>query len=347
MNTRKLAHQIEPSSPVPIPRSATPPAVATSYIQSLAPEMCRPSFESVHFLAPLLEEMTQKMGGSIVITSEGADIFHTANFNPQMMTAEDGIMELEVGGRTAQIRFLRQSAAASPALMRFALLGQIVPGIMHDINNLLVSINGNAGFMRYEKFPFGDGMDEARDEQLREIMKAADAIASICRRVQSFSSRKHELSIIRVSDAVQDSLMLGRPFINEALHAGKTITVESSIDSDLWCMADLAELQSCMVNVIKNAMEHGFDGLNEGRLVINAEKGEGLVSLNISNNGNMIPETVAANLLRRPVSDDCNSGIGLYTAAERLRSFGAWMTFTSGEEWTTFSITMLEARAGR
>lgn len=330
MNSRKLA-QLAP--------------VAASDIRSLAPAR-RPSFDSISSLAPLLEEMTERMGGGVVITSGGADIFRTIGYDPKMMIAEDGVIELELGGRTAYLRFLRQTTAACPALSRMILLGQLSAGMAHDINNMLSVIQGNLGILEHERCLCGaeNAGGSARDI-FGEISDAVNNIAALCRRIQSLGSLKSEVSAIRVSDAAADSLALLRFTLISAKERGLEVAVDNRIPEDIWCMAVSAELQSCMLNILKNAVEHGFRGKDSGVILLDACKEEGLVRLDISNDGHMISPAVSESLLRRPLASECNNGIGLFSAAERLRSFGSWLTFSSEPGMTTFSITLIEAYA--
>jgi len=53
-----------------IPKLAQITPIAVSDIRSLVPRG-RPAFDSISSLAPLLEGMTEKMGGCIVISSGG------------------------------------------------------------------------------------------------------------------------------------------------------------------------------------------------------------------------------------------------------------------------------------
>jgi signal transduction histidine kinase len=99
-----------------------------------------------------------------------------------------------------------------------------------------------------------------------------------------------------------------------------------------------------MLNILKNAIEHGFQGKDRGTILLDAYREDGLIRIDIANNGNMIPPTVSESLLRRPLTSECNNGIGLFTAMERLRSFGSWLTFSSEPGLTTFSITLIEAQ---
>jgi len=330
MNSRKLAQL---------------PPMAASDIRSLAP-VRRPSFDSISSLAPLLEEMTDKMGGGIVINSGGAEIFRTKGYDPKMMIAEDGVIELELGGRTAYLRFLRQTTAACPALSRMILLGQLSAGMAHDINNMLTVISGNLEMLAHERDHGGDenSCGSARDV-IGEMSEAVKNIAALCRRIQSMGSQKTDVSVIRVSDAAADSLALLRFTLKSAKERGLEVAIDNRIPEDIWCMAISAELQSCMLNILKNAVEHGFRGKDRGVILMDASKEEGLVRLDISNDGHIISPAVSESLLKRPLASECNNGIGLFSAAERLRSFGSWITFSSEPGMTTFSITLIEAHA--
>jgi signal transduction histidine kinase len=330
MNSNKLA-RVPPLQPV-----------AVSDIHSLRPGR-PPSFESIASIAPLLEDITDRLGGGIVISSGGAEIFRTSGFDPAMMIAEDGIIELELGGRMAYMRFLRQTAAPSPALAKMVLLGQLSFGTVHDINNLLTAISGNIGILEHDGYLADVRYGDRSRDILKEMSKAVSGIAALCRRIQTLGSQKDIVTAVSISDAVNDSLVLLRFFMSSAKDRGLDVSIENRVPDGLWGMAMPAELQSCILNILKNAIEHGFCGKEAGRILLDAIREGGYIRLDIANDGHMIPKTVSETLLRHPLTSECNNGIGLFSASERLRSFGGYLTFSSEPERTVFSISVTEA----
>jgi len=262
------------------------------------------------------------------------------------MIAEDGIIELEVGGRTAQMRFLRETTAACPALSRMAFLGQMSCGMAHDINNLLSVISGNLGYFELDTdLSDNRAFGESRGQILRDISKAVESIASLCRRIQSLGSQKNEVTVVRVTDAVEDSLAFLKFNLKSIRKSGLNLEIKNLVPGEFHCLAIPAELMACTLNIVKNALEHGFRGRDSGVILIEAFAKDNFIRLDISNDGQVIPTDISEILLKRPLSIGCNTGIGLFTAAERLRSFGSWMTFSSEPDLTVFSIYLVDANA--
>lgn len=150
------------------------------------------------------------------------------------------------------------------------------------------------------------------------------------------------LQPVRMADAISDSMALLKPVITSAWG----IRLEIDDVHGVWCMAVPAELQSCIINIVKNAVEHGFRGRSSGTIIISTGSSGGMQYLCISNDGAQIPEGIAADLLKAPLRSSCNNGIGLYVAAQSLRSFGADLEFESGPEKTTFTIWLLPVQGG-
>ncbi len=315
---------------------ANPTTAAATDIRSLQPRRKVP-IQKLADMTPLLEEMADVMGGGFAITSGGSDIFRTSNYCPETMIAQEGIIELDVGGRTAYLRFLRHDAAAPPALVRMAMLGQISAGVVHDINNMLAAIMGVAAFLEHDSLaPDEPKKREIIAKAVEELEQAAGNISSICRRVLCLSSQKDEIVPVNISAAVDDSLSLLKSFLSSYW----SVRVENDVPEELYCMAVPAELQSCIMNILKNAIEHGFRNRLSGNISIRASSSEEFITISITNDGEQIPDEIAARLLKVPLALSCNNGIGLYTAAQRLRNFGAELDFESSPEQTTFRISL-------
>ena len=150
-------------------------------------------FESVAHLAPLLDELAEKTGGGFAVTSGGSTIFTTHGVGERVMVAEDGAIELEVGGRRAYLRFLRRDMAPPPAMARMATLGEVTAGAAHDINNLLSGIIGYIDMLQGVQVRGQEYPAETFAGTLAEMERHAHTIARICGRMQRFGVQKSEV----------------------------------------------------------------------------------------------------------------------------------------------------------
>lgn len=150
---------------------------------------------------------------------------------------------------------------------RLQSIGELTGGIAHDINNVLAIISGNAELM---------SLTVHKDNQfLGAILSASRRGAELTQGLLAFS-RKQSLQPVSVNlQVLTDNLeaMLGRTL-------GSTITLESRISECLWsCLADRAQLENALVNLIVNARDAMPNGGTITVKVENTIVDDSLVSL--------------------------------------------------------------------
>jgi len=333
-----------PNSPSNNSRTTQPPNIANSDIRDIKNRQ-PVRLASITELAPLLDEIAEKSGRNFVISSEGSDLYVSKGCDPKMVNYAEDAIELQIGDRSAQLRFLGKTASpAFAALERMAMVGEVSAGIAHDINSLLVVIT--TGLSMAERDCSVPQNEQSRGRLLTafgEMKAASQNISAICRRIQAFASLKDEIQVLNLNRIVEDSLAMVKNISVRGGGTGPMLSFENKVDYGVWCKAIPAELQSCIINIINNAIRHGFKDRQSGTVTVEANKSEGTIRLDISNDGAPIPPEVQEDLFRHPLRTSCDYGLGLYTAARRLDTFGAHMTFVSAPDKTTFTIFLQDA----
>jgi signal transduction histidine kinase len=194
---------------------------------------------------------------------------------------------------------------------RLSALGEMVGGISHDFNNVLVPIISYSTILFEE--PDLDAFE--RSELLKIVMTAAEDAARIVERLQAFnrstdsSARVQEINI---DELVEDALAMSEPRwrVREDLNKGPIlVTAESSGGGAI--VGDVPEIRQALINLIFNAV----DALpNGGEVRVSTHKeGEHFIVLTVSDNGmGMSAETVSS--CQKPffsTKNERGTGLGL------------------------------------
>jgi PAS domain S-box-containing protein len=168
---------------------------------------------------------------------------------------EDGVLRgavlgfIDISERAALEGQLRQA-------QKMEAVGRLAGGIAHDFNNVLMAIQGHAEVAREV---VGDAA--LVQEDLAQILEAADKAAALTRRLLAFS-RKQPVSLVPVD---LNELVLGMGKVLSRL-LGDDVEVSYELArGELVVMADRAQLEQVLLNLWTNARDAMPDG---GRLVI-------------------------------------------------------------------------------
>lgn len=275
-------------------------------------------------ITPLLENFARENGGGFVITD---GTYHRFVPGADVTSPESAIL-------------LRVERADDPLFSRslsdrkLLMLGAATSGIAHDINNMLSALSG------YVELADGAENAASRHEHLGNVSKVVRLLAEICNRVLRLGSLKEEVVPLNLKQVVGDVISLSKHLLNKSWRDTRVIHIDDNVDGALYCNAILPELQACLMNIILNAIRHGFRERREGTITFNSTAGGGRVLLDVANDGMPVPEDIREELLKRPLSAFCDNGYGLYTAAQGLRRFGGDLAFSSNDEKTTFTLSL-------
>jgi signal transduction histidine kinase/CheY-like chemotaxis protein len=135
--------------------------------------------------------------------------------------------------------------------------GEMASGVAHDFNNILGAVLGRAQLLRrqLERRPVPS---EEIARALRIIEQVAQDGGETVRRLRLFGRAGEKVSLepVDIGQALSDAIEFTRPrWSNEALAAGRAITVESDTPEGLWVEARPHELREVFTNLILNAVD--------------------------------------------------------------------------------------------
>ena len=214
-------------------------------------------------------------------------------------------------------------------------VGHLAASATHDFNNLLTAI---MGYCQFAMRAPGDG--ESLATSLREIQKAADRGADLCRQMLMFSRRETvDRRVLNLNDLVLAMATLVRHI------TGDVIELVTRLRPDLGLVkADSGQLQQVLVNLALNARDAMPDG---GRLTIEtnnvtvgkesagrsaeAPPGE-YVRLAVSDTGTRTPVDVGSQLLESVSGtreSGTGAGLGLFVSSTLVSQNHGYLTVQS------------------
>ncbi|WP_374509332.1 PAS domain S-box protein [Niveibacterium sp.] len=233
--------------------------------------------------------------------------------NEQAVREMNATLEQRVGERTAQLT--RANRDLSDALTRLeqakdelvqsekmAALGSIVAGVAHELNtpigNCLTVTStlseatttlvreAKTGLRRSTLHEYIETADQASDILLRNLSRAAELVASFKQvAVDRASSNRREF---RVAEVMDETLLMLRPTLKL-----KPYRVDTVVEPDLVMDSFPGPLGQVLSNLVNNAIVHGFEGRNDGAVVIEAHAdGADAVRITVRDDGVGISEAM-------------------------------------------------------
>jgi two-component system, cell cycle sensor histidine kinase and response regulator CckA len=135
-------------------------------------------------------------------------------------------------------------------------IGRLASGIAHDFNNLLTVISGYTQLLLCRSGPAGE-----RDEELRQISKAADQAARLTGQLLAYSRKQVlELRALDLNEIVAETAtMLSRTI-------AANIEISTALSEDLKNIrADTGQIEQIIINLVVNARDAMPEG---GKLLV-------------------------------------------------------------------------------
>lgn len=180
---------------------------------------------------------------------------------------------------------LRQKEEQLRHTQKMELVGQLISGVAHELNNPLASIVGYAQLLAKKR-----GLPKDTAEDLRLISQSATQARRIVENLLRFVRKEEsEVSRVPVLSMVNSVLELMR----YRLKKGKVADLQVSVPKDLRLYCRAQQIEQVLGNLVSNAIDAMNSGGGERRsLRISAAAEGGLVRISVVNNGPEIPADI-------------------------------------------------------
>ena len=209
---------------------------------------------------------------------------------------------------------------------RLELIGQLVGGVAHDLNNLLTVIRGNIEVLK---------VGDAGNPLLCDVIDATDRGQRLTNSLLTTSRRAHAPKDLPVSELVDDLVnLLRRTF-------GKTYTIDVEHGGGPLPTVDAGRLEQILLNLLVNARDAQPDG---GRIVVRTVGSDsGRVVLEVEDDGPGVPPEIQDSIFETfftTKSEDKGSGLGLSTVRLLVDEAGGEIALRSSSKGACFRIEL-------
>ncbi len=188
--------------------------------------------------------------------------------------------------------------------------GEMASGVAHEFNNILGAILGRAQLLR-RAIEQGTAEPRALCQSLEIIERVAQDGAETVRRLRLFGRAGEQATAepMELEAVIRDSAEFTKPrWSNEALAAGRSITVEVDVAEGLWVQGRPHELREVFTNLLLNAVDAMPDG---GTIRITARRSAGSAVTVIEDDGVGMSEDTRRRLFEPFFTTKGESGTGL------------------------------------
>ena len=178
-----------------------------------------------------------------------------------------------------QLDFVRAQLKQSE---KFAVIGQLIAGVVHDLNNSLNSVIGFSDLLMIDEFPAAE-----KQKYLKTINEGANLCKNIVQKLLAFARKEEpEKKSVNLNDVVKSTLDLKRhDFTVDQIEVDRTLAPDiSSVTADFY------EIQQVLLNIVTNA-HHEMKSLEGTRkLTVLTESDGASVRVRFQDSGNGIPK---------------------------------------------------------
>lgn len=215
-----------------------------------------------------------------------------------------------------QLQELRQAERHLAESEKMSTVGRLAAGLVHEINNPLTMILGEAHFLATDA-----GLSDTGRERLSVIIehtsRAARMLSNLLRFSRHQPPQRHACSLVAQVEAVLE--LMGRQLERDGIR----VVTEFEPVPDVW--ADGHQLQQVLLNIVENA-HHALAGQpGERGLIIRVGAVDGRVRVAIRDTGPGIPPAVLPRIFdafvtTKPPGE--GTGLGLWVAYGILERHG-------------------------
>ena len=225
---------------------------------------------------------------------------------------------------------------------KLASLGQIVAGVVHELNNPLTSIIAYSDYLKRnatQRAPYDDQEDDL--ERLRRIGEAAARILNFSRDLVAYARPADDIpGTVRAPEIVKKALIFC-----EHEFQGAGIRIVREFDADLPPVRGMAgQLTQVFVNLFTNAAHAMAADGGELRIRMHASPEQHTLTIEVSDTGTGIDEADMPQIFEpffTTKTDGRGTGLGLSIVRGILEAHGGTIHAACAPgEGTTFSLTL-------
>lgn len=235
----------------------------------------------------------------------------------------------QIEDRTHQVlaeEKLRQQEERLTHVTRLSVLGEMVAGIAHEINQPLTAIKTYAEAcdrLLASDANHREDIATTMKQISRQALRAAEVLQRLRRLAKRGQSERH---MVNVQEVVTDAVKLAE--VDARIHGQ---SIETSFDRDLPAVvADPIQVQQVLLNLLRNGMESMEQAGNQGIPIrINAHKdGDRMIRVDVTDSGAGIDPEHAPHIFEPfQTSKDSGMGIGLAISRSIIDSHGGKLAF--------------------
>jgi signal transduction histidine kinase len=228
--------------------------------------------------------------------------------------------------------------AAKSETSRLAVLGELTAGIVHEINNPLLLIQGYAEVLKTSVEE--DKIDPKKFKKtLDKIMDSVGRITKIINNIKAFSrnSENEELKEILVTDFIHESIDFCSQRIEDQ---GISLTVSEKSEVRLQCRP--VQLSQVVVNLINNAID-AIAAMPDKWIEIDIASQDDQVEISIMDSGTGISEEVKSKIMQPFFTTKAvgkGTGLGLSISKAIVESHGGRLWIDDSVDHTKFVISL-------
>ncbi len=209
---------------------------------------------------------------------------------------------------------------------RLELVGHLVGGVAHDLNNLLTVIRGNVDVLK---------MRDAENPLLSDVIAAIERGQRLTDSLLATSRRDHAPTDLPVNELVDELVgLLRRAF-------GKAYTIEVKHGADPAPPFDAGRLEQILLNLLVNARDAQPEG---GRIIVRTVgSGRERVVLEVEDEGPGVPLEIQDDIFDTfftTKSEEKGSGLGLSTVRLLVDEVDGTITLSSSSDGACFRVEL-------
>lgn len=259
------------------------------------------------------------------------------NGEKEVLIIMEDISEIE-----EQRKLIMQKEKDLKHYQKLDVLGKLISGVAHDLNNPLASIYGLSNMLLEDK----NITDEIKQD-MRVIVKATEQCKNIVENLLKFvRKKKEEKEYVDLNDLIESVIL----FLNYHLRKNQIEDISINMHGkDFTVFGYFSELQQVLYNILINAIEETVKIPQEKRKIeIKCYSNDKIVICEIFNTGNKIAPEIRDKIFEPFFStkNDKGTGLGLYISKKIIEEHGGTITIDENvEDGARFIISLPHSKA--